>query len=183
MRIPTPFRKITVAAALLVLTGCATDDAIIGPSDNSRGMIVGRFDYSDSKYIVTAITLDPRDHVSVRMGMRGERVHLYNNGTFFADDLKPGKYGVAAIFSGKMMLTLPAEQKMEVTVQPGQISYVGTYKVKIEEGKIFSRTAGTIVRTDRNPNERQLLEEVRELVKDTAWRPKIEKRIAQLKRS
>ncbi len=42
-----------------VLAGCAGGDAIVGPSDNSRGMIVGGFDYSESEYIVTAITLDP----------------------------------------------------------------------------------------------------------------------------
>jgi len=168
---------------LIALAGCATTDAIVGPSDSSRGMIVGHFDYSDSKYIVTAITLDPRDRISARLGMRGERVHIYNSGTFFADDLKPGKYGVAAIFSGRMMLTLPAEQKMVATVRPGEISYIGTYKLRIEEAKLFSRTGGSIVRTDRNPNERELLQQVRELVKETGWSVKVEKRIAQLNRS
>ena len=173
-------RQLISVGALVALAGCG-GDAIVGPSDSSRGMIIGRFDYSDSKYIVTAMTLDPADRISIRMGGQGERVHIYNSGIFFADDLKPGKYRVAALFSGNTIFTLPAGQKMEAAVGPGEIHYIGTYKLKIDP-KFFSRTGGAITRTDRNPNERELLEQVRELVKDTEWRPKIERRIAQLKR-
>jgi hypothetical protein len=176
-------RYLKLIAIAVMLAGCAGGDAIVDPSDGTRGMIFGRFDYSDSKYIVTHMTLDPRDRVTVRMGMRGERVHVYNGGIFFFEDLKPGKYGVSALFSGNTMFTLPSEQKMEITVGPGEIHYMGTYKLKIDSPKFFSRTGGAITRTDRKPNELELLEEMRELVKDTGWRPKIERRIGQLKRS
>jgi len=174
-------RLLALFSIATVLSACAGTDAIVGPSDSTRGMIIGHFDYSDSKYIVTAMTLDPADRVSVRFGGRGERVHIYNSGTFFADDLKPGKYRVAALFSGNTLLTL-GKQKMEVTVRPGEIRYIGTYKLKLDDPKFFSRTGGSIARTDRNPNEHELLVRVRELVKDTNWRPIIERRIAQLKR-
>lgn len=166
----------------VVLAGCATSDEITGPSDASRGMIIGRFDYSDSKYIVTAITLDPSDRISIRSGMRGERVHVYNGGVFFADDLRPGKYRIAALLSGNRIYTPPAKQKMEVAVRPGEIRYMGTYKLRIDDPKLFSRTGGSMTRTDRNPNERQLLGEILVLVKGTGWQRKIEQRIAQLKR-
>lgn len=174
------FRLLVVA---LLLTGCAAGDAIVDPSDSSRGMIVGAFDYSESEYIITAITLDPADRISIRAGGRGERVHLYNSGTFFADNLKPGRYAVNALYSGNVVFTPPKTLKMEATVRPGGISYIGTYKLKIKELKMFSRTGGSMARTDRNPDERKVLQSVRELVKDTGWRPKVEQRIAQLKRS
>lgn len=100
-----------------------------------------------------------------------------------AHDLKPGRYGIHALYSGNVVFSVPKAQKLEVTVRPGEISYIGTYKLKIKELKIFSRTGGSIARTDRNPNELKLLQDVRGLVKDTGWRPKVEQRIAQLRRS
>jgi hypothetical protein len=169
------------AIVLVAAAGCAGTETIDGPSDSSRGMVIGHFDYSDSKHIITAITLDPADRISVRMGGRGERVHIYKNGTFFADDLKPGKYSINALYSGNVVFS--TKQKMEVTVGPGEIRYIGTYKLNIDSPALFSRTGGSIKRTDRTPNERQLLEKVRELVKDTGWRVKVDKRIAQLKGS
>jgi hypothetical protein len=176
-------RKLMLVGLAVVLTGCATSDEITGPSDPTRGMIIGRFDYTDSKYIVTAITMDPADRISIRSGMRGERVHVYNGGVFFADDLTPGKYQINALLSGNVIYTPPANQKMVATVRPGEIRYMGTYKLRINEPKLFSRTGGSMTRTDRNPNERQLLEEILVLVKGTGWEPRIKGRIRQLKRS
>lgn len=175
------FLQLIPAIAVVTAAGCAGTEDIVGPSDSTRGMIVGHFDYSDSKHIITAITMDPADRISVRMGGRGERVHIYDNGTFFADDLKPGKYSINALYSGNVIFT--TAEKMEVTVGPGEIRYIGTYKLNIDDPRLFSRTGGSIKRTDHNPNERQLLQKVRELVKDTGWRTKIERRIAQLKGS
>jgi hypothetical protein len=176
-------RQLMLIGMAVVLAGCATSDEITGPSDPSRGMIIGRFDYSDSKYIVAAITLDPNDRISIRAGMRGERVHLYNSGVFFADDLQPGEYQINALLSGNIIYTPPPNLKMKATVRPGEIRYMGTFKLNINEPKLFSRTGGSMTRTDRNPNERQLLQEILVLVKGTGWEPKIKGRIRQLRRS
>jgi hypothetical protein len=172
-------RRCALIGVTVAVAACASGDDIVGPSDSSRGMIFGHFDYSDSKYIITAMTLDPADRVSIRMGGRGERVHIYKSGTFFADDLTPGKYRIAALFSGNVVFTPPAQQKMEISVGPGEVRYIGTYKLKIEDVSLFSRTGGSITRTDRNPNERELLEKMHNLVKDTGWQPKIERLLAQ----
>jgi len=114
----TLIRYLILGLIGVAIGGCASD-SIVGPSDGSRGMIFGRFDYGDSKYIVTAMTLDPADRISIRMGGRGERVHIYKSGVFFADDLTPGKYAVHALFSGNATYTLPASQKMEIALGLG----------------------------------------------------------------
>ena len=176
-------RLLVLVGLVITLTACAISDEITGPSDPGRGMIIGRFDYTDSKYIVTAITMDPADRISIRSGMRGERVHVYNGGVFFADDLTPGKYQINALLSGNVIYTPPANRKMVATVRPGQISYMGTYKLNIDDPKLFSRTGGSMKRTDRNPNEYQLLQEVLVLVKGTGWEPRVQQRIRQLKRT
>ena len=119
------------------------------------------------------------DRISIRMGGRGERVLIYHSGIFIADDPTPENTGSMPCSPGMWYLLLPAGRKMEIAVGPGEIRYIGTYKVTINDMKLFSRTGGSFTRPIAIPTSASCWSRYARTVKLRRWEPKIERLIAQ----
>lgn len=164
---------ILVLVCCLGLSACASGGlAIKDVEHNNHAIIVGHFDFSDSPFAITYVTVRAEGGLRRYLGIRGERVHVYDDGTFFAENIKPGPYRLSAVAAGKVVLPLPDDFCLPFDVDAGAVHYVGTYK--------YDAASASFIRTDNNPNEFVVLTIVRQLTSGTAWEGRLDQRIREL---
>ena len=108
------------------------------------------------------------------------RVLIFRNGNFMAENIKPGKYYIAAFHSklNKFSLvgTKQAAYQIVVDVKPGSLTYLGSHRIYPRSGN-----AEPDIKPILNPGEREILRELYHVTAGTGWQAKISRRLQDLR--
>jgi hypothetical protein len=111
--------------------------------------------------------------------------HVYKNGLWFVENLKPGRYFLVNFKANGYVNHVASDDKGSfprklLSVNPGDIRFAGSYKVAYnqQEGGLERRTFNYIPVS--SPSEKQLLQQLIEILKGTPWEKKIRKRLDEL---
>ena len=107
------------------------------------------------------------------------KAHTYNNGNFFFENIRPGKYYLQGFMSGSLDFTFTFRSKEELDraaflVRPGELHYVGSYEVTGMKNGFFSPGSFDIERVQR-PDKEKIFREIMEAAAGTGWDKRIEK--------
>jgi hypothetical protein len=156
---------------LLALSGpsLAADEVI--ETQPNTGLAFGAFDITASDLAVTHVVLMRIKPTKMYMGSSGERATVtYNNGEFFSPNLAPGTYAVMGFFSGNKFFALEKSLRANTfQVEPGRVTYAGSYKLYLTKGGVFRSDKGSFERIDAPDAEVQLLHWLAKELEDTGW--------------
>jgi hypothetical protein len=169
------------AAVLMVLAGhsSAADQQL--KAEPGTGLAFGAFDITASDLAVTHVVLMRIKPAKMYMGSSGEKATVtYTNGEFFSPNLAPGLYAVMGFFSGSKFFALEKSlQGNTLQVEPGRVTYAGTYKLTLEKGGLFRQDKGTFARIDTPDAETQLLRWLAKQLDATEWSPSVNARLEE----
>lgn len=120
----------------------------------------------------------------IRPFTKTPRVLVYEDGTFMAENLKPGKYVIAGFRAGKknhfnlVRSEQQAYQKV-IHVKPGEIKYVGSYQIYVTKSRLLGKGKFEVEEILR-PGERQVLRNLQVVTEGTGWQKMIERRLKEL---
>ncbi|MFO7603073.1 MAG: hypothetical protein R6X06_04570 [Gammaproteobacteria bacterium] len=120
----------------------------------------------------------------IRPFSRTPRVLVYDDGTFMAENIRPGKYVIAAFHAGdKNQFNLvrskqQAYQKV-IHVRPGELKYVGSYRIHVTKSRLLGKGKFEVEEVLR-PGERQVLRNLQVVTDGTGWQKMIERRLKEL---
>lgn len=119
------------------------------------------------------------------------RGHVYTNGMFVFENLKPGTYFIDAFLSGRNRYSLvtarntaEAEKwvkKYGFEVKPGAIHYYGSLEVTSETGPGFFTAGKFALRRTGRPSEKEILQELMQFTAGSGWEKKFQQRLRRLK--
>ena len=164
-----------------VLVACSTPAPPDDVYSKNNAMIYGSV-LADDK--ITAVDFFEYGKTYVRPFTKIPRVLVYEDGTFMAENLKPGKYVIAAFHAGeKNQFNLvrskqQAYQKI-IHVKPGEIKYVGSYRIHITKSRLLGKGKFEVEEILR-PGERQVLRNLQVVTEGTGWQKMIERRLKEL---
>jgi len=111
------------------------------------------------------------------------RVLVFENGDFMVENLKPGTYYIAAVYSRFKDYTFvkdnrTAYQQM-IRVEPGELQFAGSFVVhEVPDGTRFRKKV--VLRKVRKPSERDVLRNMYEVTHGTGWQDRIDRRLTEL---
>ncbi|WP_129643174.1 hypothetical protein [Peristeroidobacter agariperforans] len=158
----------TVLLALAVPPSSADQTLEAEPG---TGLAFGAFDITESDLAVTHVVLMRIKPTKMYMGSSGEKATVtYTNGEFFSPNLSPGVYAVMGFFSGNKFFALEKSLKANtLQVEPGRVTYAGSYKLTLEKGGLFRQDKGSFARIDTADAETQLLHWLAKELGATGW--------------
>lgn len=111
------------------------------------------------------------------------RVMVFDNGDFMVENLKPGKYYIAAVYSRFKDFTLVKDNRTAyqnvIIVEPGAIKYAGSYVIhEVADAARFRQNL--ILRKVRKPAEREILKNLYVVTEGTGWQTRIDRRMHEL---
>jgi hypothetical protein len=141
---------ILLSGILLTLGGHAFATTQSVKAEPDTGLAFGAFDISESDLAVTHVVLMRIKPAKLYMGSSGERATVtYTNGEFFSPNLAPGLYSVTGFFSGNKFFALEKSLRSNTfQVEPGRVSYAGSYELSMSKGGLFRQDKGTFARID-----------------------------------
>ena len=145
------------------------------------GMIYGSVLANDR---ITAVDFFEYGKTYVRFFTKIPRVLVYENGTFMAENLKPGKYVIAGFRAGKknhFNLVRSEQQAYQrvIHVKPGELKYVGSYQIHVTKSRLLGKGKFKVEEIQR-PGERQVLRNLQVVTAGTGWQKMIERRLKEL---
>jgi hypothetical protein len=166
---------------LLALGGhgfAATQDIKAEPE---KGLAFGAFDITESDLAVTHVALFRIKPTKVYMGSSGERATVtYTNGEFFSPNLTPGTYSVMGFFSGNKFFALEKSLRNNTfQVEPGRVTYAGSYKLALTKGGLFRQDKGSFERIDSPEAQLQLLRWLARELASTGWASTVNARLSE----
>ena len=171
-----------VLSGILLVVG---DFAVAAPqtvdAEPGTGLAFGSFDITRSDLTVTHVVLMRIKPARMYMGSSGEKGTVtYTNGEFFSANLAPGTYSVIGFFSGNKFFGLERGLRENTfEVQPGRVTYAGSYKLEVTKGGLFRNDKGTFARIDTPQAERQLLEWLAKELASSGWASNVNSRLAE----
>ena len=179
---PAVLRLSTLLSTLCMLAACAVahpPNEILSPE---MAMMYG---YVEADTPIDAVDFYEFGVVYIPPFRQPPRVLVYKNGYFMAENLKPGKYYIAAFHSGDMTFKLvdsaQSSYQNVINIHPGSLNYIGSHRLVVRGRDIMQdRIDFEVVRT-RRPDERTLLNYFYELTDGTAWQKKIARRMKELR--
>jgi len=176
--------RIALLAGILLTAGQAAFGAPPTVSaESGTGLAFGAFDITQSDLAVTHAVLMRVKPARMYMGSSGEKGTVtYTNGEFFSANLAPGVYSVIGFFSGNKFFALERGLRENTfEVQPGRVSYAGSYKLELTKGGLFRNDKGTFARIDTPQAEQQLLEWLAKELAASGWASNVNARLAEAK--
>jgi hypothetical protein len=172
-----------VCGILLAFAGCAWAAPQTVSAEPGTGLAFGAFDITQSDLAVTHAVLMRVKPARMYMGSSGEKGTLtYTNGEFFSPNLAPGMYSVIGFFSGDKFFALERGLREHTfTVEPGRVTYAGSYKLEVKKGGLFRNDKGTFSRIDTPQAERQLLEWLAKELGASSWASPVNARLTEEK--
>lgn len=169
--------SVLVAAVAACSTPAPPDDVF----SKNNAMIYGSV-LADDK--ITGVDFYEYGKTYIRHFTKVPRVLVYENGTFMAENLKPGKYVIAAFHAGEKNLFNLVRSKQQayqriIHVKPGEIKYVGSYRIHITKSRLLGKGNFEIEEILR-PGERQILRNLQVVTEGTGWQKMIERRLKEL---
>jgi len=179
---PSRRRAVLLCTILLVLGG-STFAATPISVEAGTGLAFGKFDITESDVAVTHAVLMRIKPTKVYMGSSGEKATVtYTNGEFYSPNLAPGLYSVIGFFSGQAFFGLEKGLRNNTfQVEPGRVTYAGSYKLKVSKGGLFRRDKGTFERIDTPDDEAQLLRWLAKELAGTGWAASANTRLGEIK--
>jgi hypothetical protein len=176
---------VILLCGILLLPGAyasATPQAV--SAEPGTGLAFGAFDLTDSDLAVTHVALMRIKPARLYMGSSGEkRTVTYTNGEFFSPNLAPGVYSVMGFFSGNKFFALERSLRENTfEVQPGHVTYAGSYKLELKKGGLFRNDKGSFSRIDTPQAETQLLEWLAKELAASGWAASVNARLAEEKK-
>jgi hypothetical protein len=167
----------------MALVACSS--AVAPPHDvysKKYAMVYGSV-LADEK--ITEVDLYEYGKTYIRPFTKTPRVLVYDDGTFMAENLKPGNYVIAAFHAGKknqFNLVRSKQQAYQhiIRVKAGEIKYVGSYRIYVTKSRLIGKGDFEIEEIQR-PGERQVLRNLHVVTEDTGWQKMIEKRLKELR--
>ena len=149
-------------------------------AEPGTGLAFGSFDITESDLAVTHVVLMRVKPARMYMGSSGEKGTVtYTNGEFFSANLAPGLYSVMGFFSGNKFFALERSLRENTfKVEPGGVTYAGSYKLELTKGGLFRNDKGTFSRIDTPEAERQLLEWLAKEQSASGWASTVNARLA-----
>ena len=171
---------ILVCGILLAVAGYAVAAPQTVSAEPGTGLAFGAFDITQSDLAVTHAVLMRVKPARMYMGSSGEKGTItYTNGEFFSPNLAPGMYSVIGFFSGDKFFALERGLRENTfTVEPGRVTYAGSYKLELKKGGLFRNDKGTFSRIDTPDAETQLLHWLAKELASTGWASSVNARLA-----
>jgi hypothetical protein len=172
-----------LSAVLLTAGGLALAEPQSVSAEPGMGLAFGAFDITQSDLAVTHAVVMRIKPARMYMGSSGEKGTVtYTNGEFFSPNLAPGTYSVIGFFSGNKFFALERGLRENTfEVQPGRVTYAGSYKLELTKGGLFRNDKGTFARIDTPQAERQLLEWLAKELGASSWASTVNARLAEAK--
>jgi len=177
-------RFLTTACTILLvalLTGCFGAAPIKPVSGPESSAAYGNITLPDNK-VVTRVIMYKVGEVYAPPFKSPPQSHTYNNGNFFFENLKPGKYYLASFMSGNVAFYFNFRgvkeeeflKEVAIEIKPGTVNYLGSYEVTGIERNFFASDTFDI-RRSKKPGKKTILKHLKEAAKGTGW----DKRFAQ----
>lgn len=172
---------ILLATVLLASTGPAAAADEVLKVEPGTGLAFGAFDITDSDLAVTHVVLMRIKPTKMYMGSSGEKGTItYTNGEFYSGNLSPGVYSVIGFFSGSKFFALEKSLRTNtLQIEPGRVSYAGTYKLTLEKGGLFRQDKGSFARIDTPDAETQLLRWLAKELDGSEWGSNVDARLSE----
>lgn len=172
---------ILLSGVLLTAGGLALAAPQTVSTEPGTGLAFGAFDITQSDLAVTHAVLMRVKPARMYMGSSGEKGTVtYTNGEFFSPNLAPGIYSVIGFFSGNKFFALERGLRENTfEVQPGRVTYAGSYKLELTKGGLFRNDKGSFARIDTPQAERQLLEWLAKELAASSWASSVNARLAE----
>ena len=111
------------------------------------------------------------------------QAHVYDNGDFFFENVKPGTYYLHRFLSGRTLYVFPYESMKEVDaatfeVKPGDVIYIGSFEV-VNEKEEYIVPGSFELKALANPDSLSILRHIAEITRGTGWDKRIESHIDQ----
>lgn len=157
----------------VIIAGCAS--ATVRPISGPRASAVyGNISLSHGH--IYKVLLYKVGVVYVQPFKNPPKSHVYTNGNFFFENLKPGKYFLVGFIAGHKAfyfnyLGLPKKvflKKVAFRVKPGSVKYAGSYKVSGIDRHLFKTNTFEIKRS-RRPSRNAILSQVAKAAAGTGW--------------
>ena len=169
-------------AITIFLSACTT--ALAPPleiKDANHSMIFGHIVAPDR---VTKVELRQYGKFYIPPFVKPSRVLIYNNGSFMAENLKPGKYIISA-FTTKTSDYILVNSKQSayqniIHVEPGEVKFVGSYRITDVKRGLLDK-GDFDVRQIRRPSERGVIKDLFHVTKGTVWQAMLEHRMQELR--
>jgi hypothetical protein len=176
-----PSWVVLVCGVVLAAGNFALATAQTVSAEPGTGLAFGSFEISQSDLAVTHVVLMRVKPARMYMGSSGEKGTVtYTNGEFFSPNLAPGIYSVTGFFSGNKFFALERSLRENTfEVQPGRVSYAGSYTLMLTKGGLFRNDKGSFSRNDTAQVERQLLEWLAKELATSSWSSNVNARLAQ----
>ena len=173
---------VTLAVALLI--GCSSLGLVRDIKDTESALIFGHIDLTDAGYNLENVNLLKYKKVCFGGGTGGigEPLRVYSDGSFFVENLDPGRYLLGGFTAGNVLhWNSKSTEKDVFTIKSGQIFYLGTFKYVPGKKAGFMSQATFSLERSKTPSERELLQWLIEMTKGTTWEAKIRARLKKLK--
>jgi hypothetical protein len=172
-----------LSGILLTAGGFALAEPQAISAEPGTGLAFGAFDITQSDLAVTHAVLMRIKPARMYMGSSGEKGTVtYTNGEFFSANLAPGTYSLIGFFSGNKFFALERGLRENTfEVQPGRVTYAGSYKLEVTKGGLFRNDKGTFARIDTPQAERQLLEWLAKELAASGWASSVNARLGEAK--
>lgn len=172
---------IFLTGVLLALGGHALATSQAVNAEPGTGLAFGAFDITESDLAVTHAVLVRVKPTKMYMGSSGERATVtYTNGEFFSPNLAPGVYSVTGFFSGNKFFGLERGLRQNTfQVEPGRVTYAGSYKLTLTKGGLFRNDKGSFARIDTPDAETQLLGWLAKELAASGWSASVNARLAE----
>src|SRR5215510_11946766 len=172
---------LVLSGFLLTAGGSALAEPRTLSIEPGTGLAFGAFDITQSELAVTHAVLMRVKPARMYMGSSGEKGTVtYTNGEFFSANLAPGTYSVIGFFSGNKFFALERGLRENTfEVQPGRVTYAGSYKLEVTKGGLFRNDKGSFARIDTPQAERQLLEWLAKELTGGGWAATVNARLAE----
>ncbi len=181
-----PVRRcvIFLSGILLALGGHAFATTPAVKAEPETGLAFGAFDITESDLAVTHAVLMRIKPTKLYMGSSGERATVtYTQGEFYSPNLSPGLYSVVGFFSGNKFFALERSLRNNTfQVEPGRVTYAGSYKLHLSKGGLFRRDKGSFARIDSPDGETQVLRWLAKELAATGWAASVNARLAEMKK-
>lgn len=164
-------KRLIFVALLIAVAGCVGPTSAIRDAENAdAGLVYG---YINGTLGVPNVTLYNKNSKVLAPWAPGNvPAHTYTSGLVVFDNVAPGDYVIHGFGVGQNAYNL-GTRRIELTVKPGEIKYLGAF-VYANEGGMFSNSFS--FKPAKSPSHRQILDWAIEVTADTDWSPKLQAR-------
>ena len=176
---PHPVRALIIALLLLMPSAAAAEAK--SRYKPGTGLAFGSFDITESDIAVTHVVVHRIKPIKIYRSRGSERQTVtFDNGDFYSPNLSPGVYAIAGFISGQKYFALDMSREDVFRIEPGQLVYAGSFKLRLTKGGFLQRDKGSFERVDSLTTEAALLRLLMKDLAGSAWATAAKARLERL---